>query len=735
VDRLRIVAWLFGCMSLTLAPAAAQQPYTTWRDYLGGPSSSHYSALQQIDRSNVNKLQVAWTYPTGDDIDYAWNPIIVDEVMYVHAKNNSIVALNAATGRELWVYHPNAPRREMHRGINYWESKDRSDRRLLITFNNNLQAIDARRGKLIASFGKSGCVDLREGLGRDPKSIAHIQSATPGRVFENLIILGSFPGEQYLSASGDIRAYDVRTGKMVWIFHTVPHPGEFGNDTWPKDAWTYVGGTNVWGEMTLDEKRGIAYLPLGAPTYDFYGADRKGNNLFADCLLALDARTGKRLWHYQLVHHDLWDYDPTAAPQLLTVQHDGKMVNAVAEASKQGFVYVFDRVTGKPLWPIEERPVPKSDTPGEAASQTQPFPVKPPPFARQKFSVNELDPYILTAAERAKWRDTIQSARNEGLYTPPGVTNVIEMPGNHGGANWGSTAVDPTQGTLYVLSMDLPAILKLVKRAPPDIWNIPTEGTPAQRGRAVYEEFCQMCHGADRKGAPPAIPSLVDASAHFGADTIKTVVNQGYADMPAFPEIPNSLLDALLVYLANPASAPAPVRDPGADAAPKPYPTGAKGSAPVRYWTGYGMEPTIIGPPWSTLTAYDLNEGIIKWQVPLGDAPQLASVGIKNTGVMMPRNGPVVTGGGLILVATKGEGKLHVYDKDTGKEIWTAELPAASEGVPAVYEVGGREYIVFCATSAKSSAIPRDGPPEPSKEPVNRSYVAFALPNGFAAKR
>jgi quinoprotein glucose dehydrogenase len=635
----------------------------------------------------VKNLEIAWTYPTGDDIDYAWNLVILEDMMYVRTKNNSIVALDAASGRELWVYPPDARRREMHRGISYWESADRSDRHLLITFNNSLQAIDARTGKLIESFGNKGSVDLREGLGRDPKSIAHIQSATPGRVFENLIILGSFPGEQYLSAR-----------------------------RWMKNAASFT------------------YRSAPPPTI-FCGADRKGNNFFADCLLALDARTGKGLWHYQLVHHDLWDYDATAAPQLLTLRHDGKMVDAVAQATKQGFVYVFDRVTGPPLWRIEERPVPKSDTPGESASQTQPFPIKPPPFARQKFSVNDLDPYILSAAERVKWRDTIQSVRNQGLFTPPGVNNIIEMPGNHGGANWGSTAADPTQGTLYVLSLDLPAILKLAKRAPPDIWNIPSEGTPARRARAVYEEFCQICHGADRKGAPPATPSLVGAPAHFGADTIKSVVNQGFADMPAFPEIPDSLLNALLVYLANPASAPAPVRDPGSDAAPQLYPSGAHGSAPVRYWTGYGMEPTIIGPPWSTLTAYDLNQGTIKWQTSLGDAPQLASAGIKNTGVMMPRNGPVVAAGGLILVATKGEGKLHMYDKDTRKEIWITDLPAASEGVPAVYETGGREYILFCATSAKSSAIPRDGPPEPSKKPVNRSYVAFALPNGSLAKR
>src|ERR1700730_6667188 len=347
----------------TRAADAVQQDYKSWKDYGGGADNSKYTKLDQITKSNVYKLQVAWSYPTGDSTSYLFNPIVVDNVMYVLAKGTSLVALDAATGKEIWI-HANL-RGISNRGINYWESKDRTDRRLIFQINHYIEEIDARTGKSILTFGKNGLVDLRENLGRDPDSIARVRSDTPGRVFENLIILGSSTGEAFLSTPGDLRAWDVTTGNLAWTFHTIPHPGEYGYETWPKDAWKYAGGVNTWGEITLDEKLGIVYFPLGSSTYDMYGADRIGTDVFANCLLALDARTGKRLWHFQAVHHDLWDYDLTAAPQLITVRHNAQMVDAIAQTSKHGFLFVFNRVTGEPLWPIEEHPVPKSDVPGE----------------------------------------------------------------------------------------------------------------------------------------------------------------------------------------------------------------------------------------------------------------------------------------------------------------------------------------------------------------------------------
>jgi glucose dehydrogenase len=409
--------------------ASEAKAHTTWSAYEDGVDSDQYSALKQIDKSNVSKLQQVWFYSAAGAHRFECNPIIVDKVMYVIGKDDNIVALDAATGREIWVHDNGKPRIISERGITYWESQDRSDRRLFFSTNNILHAIDARTGKLIDSFGDHGNIDLREGLGRDPKTIREIESGTPGRIFENLLILGSTPGEEYGSPPGDLRAFDVRTGKLVWTFHTVPHPGDLGYETWPKDAWKYVGGTNAWGGITIDEKRGIAYFPTGSPTYDFYGADRLGANLFSDCLIALDARTGKYLWHFQIVHHDLWDYDLATAPKLLTVKHDGRTVDVVAQPGKTGFLYVFDRVTGKPLWPIEERPVPKSYMPGEQAWPTQPFPTAPPPFATQNYTADDVDPYIADPAERAKLHDLLTHARNEGMFTPAGFDNTLQCGG------------------------------------------------------------------------------------------------------------------------------------------------------------------------------------------------------------------------------------------------------------------------------------------------------------------
>ena len=401
---------------------------------------------------------------------------------------------------------------------------------------------------------------------------------------------------------------------MVWTFHTIPHPGEFGYETWPADAWKTTGGANSWSELSLDVRRGIVYIPTASPKYNFYGVDRKGANLFGDCLLALDARTGKRLWHFQMVHHDIWDYDNPTAPQLLTVRHNGKSVDIVAQVGKEGFVWVFDRVTGQSLWPIEERPVPRSDMPGEETWPTQPFPSKPPPFARQRFTVNDLNSFM-DEGERAHFRAEMQNARNEGMFTPPGARNTVQMPGNNGGANWGGAAVDPTHGTLYVVSKDLPAMLKLERH--------------------------------DQ-------------------------------------------------------------------------------SEPVRYYSGFGFMLTSSGlspitPPWASLTAYDLNEGTIKWKIPLGEVPQLAAKGFKETGVHFPKGGPVVTAGGLIFTGTRDR-KVRAFDEATGKVLWEAELEAGMEGVPAVYQVGGREYLVVCA--AAQSEV---GPATQGK--IRGAYVAFALPD------
>ena len=717
---------LFACLEMSSHPCVSGQSHTTWSDYGGGPDSSQYSALREIDRTNVAKLEVAWVFPTGDDSRYFFNPIEAHRLVYVLAENDSIVALNAETGKKVWVHRAD-PHTQIitNRGINYWESKDGNERRLLFASNHFLQAIDARTGESIRSFGTNGRVDLKQGLDRDPSTLSLVQSTTPGRVFENLLILGSATNQGYGSAPGDIRAFDVRTGKLVWTFHTIPHPGEFGYDTWPKDAWKRVGGANCWGEISVDVKRGIVYIPTASAKYNFYGADRRGADLFADCLLALDARTGKLVWYFQTVHHDIWDYDNTAAPKLLTLWHDGRKVDAVAEAAKTGFVWVFDRVTGKPLWPVEERPEPRSDMPGEETWPTQPFPLKPPPFARQTFTASDLSMFISDPLELARFRKEIEAARNQGLYTPPALEGTIQMPGNSGGANWGSTAADPDHGALYVVSMELPCMLKLEREQ--------TERACAgesleQQGHFIFESKCRSCHGPDLKGLPPGIPSLLNVSARLNREQIEGIVTQGRGPMPGFPKLSQADVQSLIAFLLNPSRASAL---PSTAAAPPP--TGAEAEAAaasgaLRYLSGFGFLITTAGvspitPPWSSLTAYDLNQGIIKWQIPLGEVPDLAARGIRDTGFPFPKTGPVVTAGGLIFTATRDH-MVQAYDEETGKVLWQKQLDTPLQGIPSVYEADGHEYLVVCAAAPEISD-------SASQRHIQGSYVAFALPKSL----
>jgi quinoprotein glucose dehydrogenase len=715
---------LFGLVVLRGQSVPKKQPYSTWSDYGGSADTMQYSSLKQIDKRNVSQLERVWFYAApGPSGRFAFSPLVVDGAMYVVGKDSAILALDAATGKQIWD-HP-VDGKPTDRGFNYWQSKDGADRRLIFAADSYLQEINLRTGVTIPSFGKDGRVDLREGLGRDPKTIRNIQSGTPGRVFENLIILGSATGEGYGDPPGDLRAYDVFTGKQIWIFHTVPHPGEFGYDTWPKDAWKYIGGVNAWGEISIDEKRGIVYFPLGSPTYDLYGADRKGAGLYGDCLLALDARTGKRLWHFQLVYHDLWDYDPTTAPKLMTVRHDGKPVDIVAQATKFGFLYVFNRVTGEPLWPIEERPVPKSDVPGEESWPTQPFPTNPPPYARQKLTVDDVNPYV-DEAEHARLREQISQAHNEGLFTPQTVgRETIETPGQLGGSNWGGTAADPQTGMLYVRTIDGPSSATLSERA---ATRIPDNATPEQRGFAVFNQQCATCHGAEP-------PKNVDAA------RVRAVVRKGQAEMPAFSidALSDQNLEGIAAYFANPKAealirgSTTPVTTPVTTPAPPP-------GRDARYFGQFGnlMHASnglpIIGPPWSELVAYDLNEGTIKWRVPLGVVSSLAAKGITNTGSYRPtRNGPVVTAGGLIFMATASDCMVHAYDKDTGKLLWEREVEANPDGIPAIYEVGGRQYAAFFAGVGRSYK----GIAWKAGKPEGQGYYVFALPvaRGHALRR
>jgi quinoprotein glucose dehydrogenase len=579
-------------------------------------------------------------------------------------------------------------------------------------------------------------VDLRVGLGRDPQTVRQIASGTPGRIFDNLVLLGSATGEEYESSPGDLRAYDVRTGKMVWIFHTVPHPGEYGYDTWPPEAWKYAGGTNTWGEFSIDEKRGIAYFPTGSPTYDFYGADRNGADLFSDCILALDARTGKLLWHYQTTHHDLWDYDLEAGPKLLTIKHDGQNVDVVAEAGKNGFLYVLNRVTGKPIWPIVERPMPKSDMPNQIAWPTQPIPTVIPPFGRQKFTADEVDPYITDAKERKAIRKQVADARNQGIYTPVDTTPTVEMPGNNGGANWGSAAIDPAKGLLFVLSKAAPSMIQLAAKPPRRQMTGPAEN----QGEALYIQNCEICHQANMRGQPPAIPALVNLKDDQVDHLVRAAVSGAMAPMPAVPDLSATDIDDLIAYIRHPEKANIPPRTLAFLRAP-PATSPKLAPAGTRYWTGYGYMNSAAGlpaidPPWSRLTAYDLNTGKIIWQIPFGGVDRLAEKGITNTGSFWPRGGVVVTAGGLIFGGSKSDETLRAYDEMTGKVVWHVKLPVGPEGIPAVYEVAGKEYIVMSAQPDSDKLVEGGGfaPLEQVKgvgaggSPKSQGYYVFALP-------
>jgi glucose dehydrogenase len=619
--RIGVAAALISVTGLSISA----QNQREWRDYAGGPDSSRFVAATAINRSNVSKLEVAWSYP-GGQTDF--NPLVVRDVVYGRGPNGSFVALEAATGKQIWI----SERTEGFnvRGMNYWESKDGKDRRLLFSTGNMLQALDAQTGRVVSSFGKDGRVDLRAGLDRDPEKVNQ-QSRTPGRVFENLLIMGSATNQEYDSAPGDIRAFDVRTGALVWTFHTVPRPGEFGYETWPPDAWKTVGGANNWGEQSIDAKRGIVFVPTGSPKFNFYGGNRKGANLFGDCLIALDARTGKRLWHFQTVHHDIWDLDNNSAPQLTTIRKDGRAIDVVAVASKTGYLYVFDRVTGKPIWPIQERPVPQKTTvPGEVLSPTQPFPTAPPPFSRQKFTADDVNPYILTPEERAQFKDRILKARNDGPFTPIGFEEVVHMPGNQGGSNWGSTAANPGDGSVYVIGFNVPTILRLLKP------------------------------GETRRGNNGA------------ADE---VVKEG------------------------------------------------------RYLTqGFGLYPTIVNPPYTTLTAYDLNKGTIKWQIGLGDDLRLVEQGVTGTGTAgMAKGGIIPTGSGLVFV-TAADRKVHVYDSSSGKEVWALPLGGPTTGSPSMFELGGRQYLLVTTSAADGRSGARGAASGAAAPPTG--IVAYALPVG-----
>jgi quinoprotein glucose dehydrogenase len=686
-------------------------PDRDWSTHGGDAAHRQYSDLAQITRDNVRQLRVAWTYRTGDARDgrtqIQCNPIVVDGTLYGTSPELKLFALDAASGREKWVFDPFAGDKSgptgagVNRGVVYWDANRGREARILYSASHRLHAIDARTGRPIEAFGNNGWVDLHDGLGRDVSRLT-VRATTPGAIYKDLLILGSSVGEGPApSAPGHIRAYDVRTGRIRWMFRTIPQPGEFGYETWPKDAWTRVGGANAWSGISVDVERGLVFVPTGSAAFDFWGGNRHGANLFANCLLALRAATGERVWHFQFVHHDVWDRDLPAAPVLVTVSHAGRRVDAVAQVTKTGHVFLFDRERGDPLFPIEERPIPDTDVEGEKVWATQPAPLKPPPFTRQRFT--EVDVTNISPDAAASVRARLLAARHGHTFMPPSEQGTVIYPGFDGGGEWGGSAFDPETGRLYVNGNEMAWILRLVNLKK-------RHGKTGTLGQRTYQIYCGTCHGEDREGDPQkAVPRLTDVESRHSRASVLEIVERGRGVMPPVAMIAPPEREALIAFLFNDAAPPRqnPSEDDPADDV-------------LFTHTGYNrfLDPQgypAVKPPWGTLNAIDLNRGDIAWQVPLGEYAELTARGIPRTGTEN-YGGPIVTAGGLVFIGATRDEKLRAFDKRTGELLWETALPAGGFATPSTYSLGGKQYVVIAAGGGKMGRKSGD------------SYVAFALP-------
>jgi len=680
-----------------------------WPAYGGDPEGTRYSSLTQINRSNVDRLRVAWQFEPGaapPNGRFQAQPIVVNGILYSVTPDSSVVALDGATGKLKWSWK--SGERTSVRGLTYWT--DGKEQRLFAAFGRYIYAVDAASGKPFPDFGRSGRIDLHYDLDRNPEQQS-VSLTTPGVIYKDLYIVGGRTSEDLPASFGDIRAYDVRTGKLRWTFHTIPRPGEYGYETWPKKAWTYTGAANNWAGMAVDVKRGIVYVPTGSASADFYGANRVGDDLFANTLLALDAATGKRIWHFQGVKHDIWDRDFPSPPTLVTVKRDGKIVDAVAQTTKQGFVFLFDRANGTPLFPIEYRRVPPSTVEGEVAATVQPFALRPAPYARQRLTEDMLTTRTPQAHQWAL--EQFKMFRSEGLFVPFMVgKQTVLFPGFDGGAEWGGSALDPTTGVLYVNANDI-------------AWTSSMRRTvsSASLGRQTYLTQCSACHGENMSGrgtersdakaiAASGFPSLVDIATRRTPTQIAEIIRNGSGRMPGFSSLPPETLAQLIQYVTSGRA--------------KEAMRGAPSPTDMKYnFTGYHRwydrdGYPAVAPPWGTLNAIDLNSGDYVWKIPLGEYPELTAQGVKDTGTEN-YGGPIVTAGGLVFIgATNYDKKLRAFDKDTGKLLWEAVMVNSGNATPITYEVNGKQFVVIAAFGGYAGG--RTGAPS------GGAFVAFALP-------
>lgn len=685
-----------------------------WAHYLGDPSSSQYSTLSQIDRDNVHRLELAWTYETGDSAEYQSNNLVIDGVLYTATPSRNVTALDAATGEHRWTFHPDSVHQYegnmylgggRQRGVMYWA--DGSDRRVFTAKGPWFYALDAETGTPISSFGEGGWIHLGDQM--DLEDRPNVLLNTPGYIYNDMIIMGANVGED---VPGAIRAFDVRTGEREWIFHTLPRPGQFGSDTWPEGYLEHAGGVSDWSGISIDTERGIVYTSTETAGPDFWGGDRYGENLFANSLVALDAETGERLWHYQIVHHDLWDMDLPAPPTLLTVRHEGRTVDAVAQGTKMGLLFVFDRATGEPLWPIEERPAPESQLPEMRTWPTQPFPTTPEPLMRQIYSENDVSTISSTA--RQITTDVLSQSGAYGSFPPPSVQQSIIFPGFDGGFEWGGSAADP-DGILYANVNEIPWFYQLVPTTRPN-------GSPLPLGERHYRVECASCHGLDRTGnLRGGFPSLVDIEDRYSKDAVMQILVYGGGRMPSFDQLPEARREAIVDFLfGDEESAVAEDDADGAAAEDSAAEDAVEEEVPPYVFRGFQrwLDPDgypAIEPPWGTLNAVDLNTGEIKWTVPLGEYDELTERGVPVTGTEN-YGGPVVTAGGVLFIGATADETFRAFDTETGEILWNHDLPFGGNATPSTYMVDGRQYVVISAGGTKSN------------RPAGGSLVAFALP-------
>ncbi len=664
-----LVASLLG--ACTLAERNAD-----WPVYLGDAGRRHYSTLDQITRDNVRQLELAWVYDAGElrgrGSTMYTSPLVIDGVLYGLSPKLVAFALNAATGVELWRFDPDLDG-AAQRGLMWWEHD--GDTRLFYTAGRELLALNPSDGTPIESFGDHGRLDLTPGGDRT----GSLSVTVPGIVFEDLIILGFSTSESANAFPGSVRAFSALDGELVWQFNTIPAPGEPGSETWADGSLERAGGANVWTGMTLDEDRGLLFAPTGSATPDFYGVHRLGDNLYANSLLAIDARTGRLEWHYQVTRHDLWDRDNPSPPTLVQLERDGRTIDAVALTTKSGHLYVFDRETGESMYPIVEVETLPSTLPDEVPAATQP--VSTVAFSRQMFEVtNRSDEARRFVEEQIEEWDLRP-------WAPPRVGTVLIQPWYDGGAEWGGSAFDPSNDRLIVNANDVPGILEL------------SEVPAGSSDYGTYAQHCGSCHGLTLEGTDTA-PSLLGVRDRLDTDEIREVIREGSGRMPGFAHFDDAQRRAVMRYIS---SDEPDIDDPSEELA---YVLGG-----YVYLRDHEDLPGNT-PPWGTLNSIDVATGDIAWTVPFGNYPSHPDLGFGAVNY----GGPVVTASGLIFIAATPDRMFRAYDTRDGKVLWEAELTAAGFSTPAVYSVDGTQFVVIAAGGG------RTGPPSGAE------YVAFSLP-------